>query len=95
MNKSQFVEVLAKREGIPKNTAEKLVNIFFGSITEALTKGDRVEIRGFGSFRVKSYDGYQGRNPKTGEAIQVEPKKIPIFKVGRELKERVDNGGRT
>ena len=92
MNKSQMVEVLAKREGMTVKAAEQLVTIFFDSITEALIKGDRVEIRGFGSFRVKSYDGYQGRNPKTGKVIQVEPKRMPAFKVGRELKERVDNG---
>ncbi len=92
MNKSQLVEVLAKREGLSVKAAEQLVNIFFGSITEALINGDRVEIRGFGSFRVKSYDGYQGRNPMTGKVIRVQPKRMPTFKVVRELKERVDNG---
>jgi len=57
---------------------------------EALVKGERVEIRGLGSFKVKNYDGYTGRNPKTGEMINVAPKKLPFFKVGKELKERVD-----
>jgi len=56
----------------------------------ALTRNERVEIRGFGSFKVKQYDGYKGRNPKTGEVIDVSPKKLPFFKVGKELKERAD-----
>lgn len=90
MNKSQLIEALAKKEGLTIKRAEMVVNTFFGSIEEALTDGDRVEIRGFGSFKVKSYDGYQGRNPKTGVVIQVAKKKLPFFKVGKELKERVD-----
>ncbi len=59
-------------------------------MAESLGRGDRVEIRGFGSFKVKSYNSYQGRNPKTGEIIQVKEKKLPYFKVGKEMKERVD-----
>jgi integration host factor subunit beta len=59
-------------------------------MADSLAKGDRVEIRGFGSFKVKSYNSYQGRNPKTGEIIQVREKKLPYFKVGKEMKERVD-----
>ena len=90
MNKSQLIEALAKRESLTIKKAEMVVNTLFGSIEEALISGDRVEIRGFGSFKVKSYDGYQGRNPKTGEVIQVAEKKLPFFKVGKELKERVD-----
>ncbi|MBW1712891.1 MAG: integration host factor subunit beta [Deltaproteobacteria bacterium] len=90
MNKSQLIETLAKKEGLTIKKAELVVNTLFGSIEEALIAGDRVEIRGFGSFKVKSYDGYQGRNPKTGEVIQVAKKKLPFFKVGKELKERVD-----
>ncbi len=90
MNKSQLIEALAKQEGLTIKKAELIVNTFFGSIENALIEGDRVEIRGFGSFKVKSYDGYQGRNPKTGEVIQVSKKKLPFFKVGKELKERVD-----
>jgi integration host factor subunit beta len=57
---------------------------------DALIRGERVEIRGFGSFKVKRYEGYQGRNPKTGQIIEVSDKKLPFFKVGKELKERVD-----
>jgi integration host factor subunit beta len=60
-------------------------------MADSLAKGDRVEIRGFGSFKVKSYNSYQGRNPKTGEIIQVREKKLPYFKVGKEMKERVDS----
>ena len=91
MNKSQLIESLAKQEGLTLKKAEMVVNTFFGSIEEALIAGDRVEIRGFGSFKVKNYDGYQGRNPKTGEVIEVTKKKLPFFKVGKELKERIDH----
>lgn len=91
MNKSQLIEALAKAENLTIKKAEMVINIIFGSIEEALVDGDRVEIRGFGSFKVKDYDGYQGRNPKTGEVIQVDKKKLPFFKVGKELKERVDS----
>ncbi len=62
----------------------------FTTMANALADGDRVEIRGFGSFKVKHYDGYTGKNPKTGEPIRVKPKKMPFFKCGRELKDRVD-----
>jgi integration host factor subunit beta len=90
MNKSQLIEALAKEEGLTLKKAEMVVNTFFGSIEKALITGDRVEIRGFGSFKVKNYDGYQGRNPKTGEVIEVAKKKLPFFKVGKGMKERVD-----
>lgn len=91
MNKSQLIEALAKAEGLTIKKAEMVVNTVFGSVEDALVLGDRVEIRGFGSFKVKDYDGYQGRNPKTGEIIDVGQKKLPFFKVGKELKERVDS----
>ena len=90
MNKSQLIEALAKKENLALKKAEEVVNTVFGDVENALTKGERVEIRGLGSFKVKHYDGYQGRNPKTGEVINVAPKKLPFFKVGKELKERVD-----
>ena len=90
MNKSQMIEALAKEEKLPLKKAEEVVNTVFGEIEAALIRGERVEIRGFGSFKVKKYDGYQGRNPKTGEIINVSSKKLPFFKVGKELKERVD-----
>ncbi|MGQ9485822.1 MAG: HU family DNA-binding protein [Desulfosoma sp.] len=90
MTKSQLIEALAKAEGITLKAAEVAVNVTFESMEKALMQGDRVEIRGFGSFKVKNYDGYKGRNPKTGELIEVRPKRLPFFKVGKELKERVD-----
>jgi integration host factor subunit beta len=90
MNKSQLIEALAKDQNLAIKKAEEVVNTVFGNMEEALVKGERVEIRGLGSFKVKSYDGYNGRNPKTGEIIKVTPKRLPFFKVGKELKERVD-----
>ncbi|HDR15670.1 MAG TPA: integration host factor subunit beta [Desulfobacteraceae bacterium] len=90
MNKSQLIEALAKDQNLALKKAEEVVNTVFGNMEEALVKGERVEIRGLGSFKVKSYDGYNGRNPKTGEIIKVTPKRLPFFKVGKELKERVD-----
>jgi integration host factor subunit beta len=90
MNKSQLIEALAKEENLPLRKAEEVVNTVFGDMETALINGERVEIRGLGSFKVKQYDGYKGRNPKTGEVIDVGPKKLPFFKVGKELKERAD-----
>ncbi|MCP4666735.1 MAG: integration host factor subunit beta [Deltaproteobacteria bacterium] len=90
MNKSQLVEALAKEENLPLRKAEEVVNTVFGEMETSLIKGERVEIRGLGSFKLKQYDGYKGRNPKTGEVIDVGPKKLPFFKVGKELKERAD-----
>ena len=90
MNKSQLIEALAKAEGLTIKKAETVINTMFETIEDALVRGDRVEIRDFGSFKVKEYDGYQGRNPKTGEVISVGKKKLPFFKVGKELKESVD-----
>lgn len=90
MTKSELIEALAKAEGITLKTAEIAVNVAFESMEQALIRSDRLEIRGFGSFKVKNYDGYRGRNPKTGDMIEVESKKLPFFKVGKELKERVN-----
>jgi len=92
MNKSQLIEALSKEENLPIKRAEEVVNTVFGDMEKALIGGERVEIRGLGSFKVKQYDGYKGRNPKTGEVIEVAPKKLPFFKVGKELKEKVDIG---
>lgn len=91
MKKSQLIKDLAYQEGLTIKEAELAVNTFWGSIADALVEGDRAEIRGFGSFKVKSYDGYSGRNPKTGEVIEIQPKRLPAFKIGKELKERVDS----
>ncbi|KAA0895008.1 integration host factor subunit beta [Oryzomonas japonica] len=89
MNKSELIEQLAVRKDISNKRAEEIVNLIFNSMTEAMVEGERIEIRGLGSFVIKSYDTYTGRNPKTGEQITVSPKKLPFFKVGKELKERV------
>ncbi len=72
------------------NIARKTINLLFDSIKESLAVGDRVEIRGFGSFNVKEYKGYTGRNPKTGVKVEVKPKKLPVFRAGRELRNLVD-----
>ena len=90
MNKSQLVEALAKAENLTIKTAEEVVNNVFKEMEKALIKGSRIEIRGLGSFKVKDYTSYNGRNPKTGKIIRVGSKKLPFFKVGRELKEMVD-----
>jgi integration host factor subunit beta len=89
MNKSDLVEALSEREDLTKTKTEEIINLVFAEMTGALVRGDRVEIRGFGSFKVKHYEGYTGRNPKTGELTKVKPKKLPFFKCGKELKERV------
>ena len=90
MNKSDLIEALSKGKDLTKTKAEEVVDLVFIEMTNALVAGDRVEIRGLGSFKVKSYDGYKGRNPKTGKQIKVKAKKLPLFKCGKELKERVD-----
>jgi len=90
MNKSDLIEALSKDTGLPKGKAEEVVKTVFNTMANALAKGDRVEIRGLGSFKVKKYKGYKGRNPKTGKPIKVKAKKLPSFKCGRELKERAD-----
>lgn len=90
MNKSDLMEALSRDTGLPKSKAEEVVNTVFEGMANALANGERIEIRGFGSFKVKHYDGYVGRNPKTGEPINVSPKKLPFFKCGKGLKDRVD-----
>ncbi|MBN1277460.1 MAG: integration host factor subunit beta [Deltaproteobacteria bacterium] len=90
MNKSQLIESLANAEDLPLKKAEDIVNTVFSDMEKAIVRGERVEIRGLGSFKVKNYEGYKGRNPKTGEIIEVSPKRLPFFKVGKELKERAD-----
>jgi len=92
MNQSDLIEALSKETGLTKRKAEEVVKMVFNGMANALAKGDRVEVRGFGSLKVKHYDGYTGHNPKTGEIVKVAPKKLPFFKCGKELKERVDIG---
>ena len=90
MNKLEIVETLKTEAGLTKNEATAVVNLFFDEMANALANGDRVEIRGFCSFYVKEYKAYTGRNPKSGEQVEIKPKKLPFFKCGKELKERVD-----
>ena len=90
MNRSDLIAMLAERSNLPMTQAEAVVNLIFEKMRDTMVEGGRIEIRGFGSFVVKEYEGYQGRNPKTGEPIPVPPKKLPFFKVGKELKERID-----
>lgn len=90
MNKSELVETLANENGLTYKRAEEIVNLIFDAMADTLTAGGRIEIRGFGSFVVKDYKSYMGRNPKTGEVIKVSPKRLPFFKVGKELRERVN-----
>lgn len=90
MNKSELVEALSIEKNLTYKKAEQIVSLIFDSMSQALVDNDRIEIRGFGSFMVKDYKAYTGRNPKTGEIIQVNEKKLPFFKVGKELRERVD-----
>jgi integration host factor subunit beta len=91
MNKSGLVDALQQEAVISKAKAEAVVDILFGTMSDALVSGDRVEIRGFCSIFVKDYKGYVGRNPKTGAPVEITPKKLPFFKCGKELKERVDD----
>ncbi len=90
MNKSELIEALAAEMNIPLREASSAANTILDAMADALAGGNNIEIRGFGSFVVKQYDSYYGRNPKTGEKIQVKPKKLPFFKVGKELKEHVN-----
>ncbi|HVV16061.1 MAG TPA: HU family DNA-binding protein [Polyangia bacterium] len=92
MTKSDLIDVLCEAQKIPKGRAELLVQVIFESMEEALKRGERIEIRGFGSFELRSYKPYEGRNPRTGVRVSVQPKRLPFFKVGKELKERVNAG---
>jgi integration host factor subunit beta len=90
MNRSDLINALKEEANLSRKDSEKIVDTFFQTITDTLASGERVEIRGFGSFTVKKYKPYTGRNPKTGVQIRVPAKKLPFFKVGKELKEMVD-----
>ena len=90
MNKLELISALKDEANISKTEAAEVVQIFFSSMADALANGERVEIRGLCSFFVKNYKSYTGRNPKTGEKVTIKPKKLPFFKAGKELKERVD-----
>lgn len=90
MNKSELTDALANQLNVPTKTAASIVNTILEAMADALVRGENVELRGFGSFTVREYETYTGRNPKTGELIKVKPKKLPFFKVGKELKKAVD-----
>ena len=89
MNKSELIESLAVKKSLTFKKAEEVIDTVFDSMADALLSGDRIEIRGFGSLVVKEYNAYTGRNPKTGESIPVKAKKLPFFKVGKDLREKV------
>ena len=91
MNKRELSEALRVETGLTKPQAETIVDLFFDEMSDALAKGDRVEIRGLCSFYVKKYRAYTGRNPKSGEKVPIKPKKLPFFKCGKDLKERANN----
>ena len=90
MNKSELTETLAQKQKLTNSEAAKIISTLLNSMSEALGNGENVEIRGFGSFSVREYDSYTDRNPKTGEKVTVKPKKLPYFKVGKELREAVN-----
>jgi len=92
MTKAELIESVTQHYNtLTKSQTEVLVNTVFDSIKEALSKGDKIEIRGFGSFRLRQRQMREGRNPKTGKMVQVQSKKVPFFKAGKELKELVDS----
>jgi integration host factor subunit beta len=93
MTKSDLIEAVASRTTITRSRAEAVVNCVFDAMADALVNGEGIEVRGFGSFTVRQYKPYDGRNPRTGEAVHVASKRLPFFKAGKELKERVDGGG--
>ncbi len=92
MNKSELKETLAKELNISLQAASSIIKTILDSMTDALVNSDNIEIRGFGSFSIRHYDSYTGRNPKTGEKTVVKAKKLPFFKVGKDLKEAIDAG---
>ena len=92
MNKSDLIEIISQQVQVPHKKAEEVVNFIFDHMVEVLKNGGRIEIRGFGSFVMRAYGSYRGRNPRTGQSIDVKPKRLPFFKVGKELKEKVNSG---
>jgi integration host factor subunit beta len=92
MKKSDLIIALSEKEGLREQEAFDIVNLVFAGFTDTLRKGGRIEIRGFGSFTIRNYPPYLGKNPKTGQRVKVGPKKLPYFKVGKELKEGVNHG---
>jgi integration host factor subunit beta len=92
MTKADLIAVIAEKLKFPWARAEVLVDQVFEAMVDALKRGEGIEIRGFGSFTIRQYKAYEGRNPRTGETVQVKPKRLAFFKVGKELRERVNDG---
>jgi integration host factor subunit beta len=92
MTKAELVERLAQKTKMSLQRAEFVVDAIFATMEQSLRRGERIEIRGFGTFQVRSYKGFEGRNPKTGEAIQVAPKRMPFFKVSKNLAAQMNRG---
>jgi integration host factor subunit beta len=90
MTKSELIQLVAQRTGVTRAQAELVVKCVFTSMAESLAAGDGIEVRGFGSFSVREYDGYTGVNPRTHQPVKVAPKRLPFFRVGKELRERVN-----
>lgn len=92
MTKSELIDAVSNKLRVPRGRAELIVECVFQGMEEALKRGERIEIRGLGSFEVRKYKSYEGRNPRTGQPVAVREKRLPFFKVGKELKERVNAG---
>ena len=90
MTKSDLINRLSQKGNVPSARAESIVDAIFGAIETTLRHGQRIEIRGFGSFELRQYGAYSGRNPRTGSKVAVRPKRLPFFKVGKDLKERIN-----
>ena len=90
MNKAELIQELVRQGHITQKVAKIVVDTIFEEMKQALVRGERIEIRGFGSFSIREYEGYNGRNPKTGETVRVAPKRLPFFKVGKELRDRIN-----
>lgn len=91
MTKSELIDALAERRDISRRTSEHIVNVVFDAMKRSLTERGRIEVRGFGSFKVRQYKGYVGRNPKTGQEISVAPKVLPVFKVSKNLRAQLND----
>jgi integration host factor subunit beta len=92
MTKADLIALVADKLKFPWGRAEQVVDHIFDSMVDSLKRGEGIEIRGFGSFTIRDYQAYEGRNPRTGETVHVKPKRLAFFKVGKELRERVDRG---
>jgi len=91
MNKSTLINVLAEKTDLSKRNSEQFVNLMVDAMISAMTQEDRIEIRGFGSFVIRHYGAYEGRNPKTGQTIKITDKRLPFFKAGKDLIQRINN----